>query len=137
MKLYARIELRLAIGYIGLYSVLLLGVSDSILHQLIVHMVVFPGDRKDCPSLKKQLNSPSAQICFKSRNIPIWKRLKRIVESSSWLHTGLPKIQTLCLRVLSRRSLNSGTLGHAPSRLFHAHCPQVRNFFLTPTLMLP
>ena len=32
----------------------------------------------------------------------------KIIKSNSWLHTGLPKIQTLCLRMLSKCFLNSG-----------------------------
>lgn len=84
------IELHVVIGCMGLYSVFLFGISDSILLQLTLHMVVFPGGRKDCPSPQRQLKSPAAQICFKSQNIPIWKRPTRIMEFHPWLHTGLP-----------------------------------------------
>ena len=41
-----------------------------------------------------------------------WKGPTRIFEFSPWLHTGPPQIQTLYLRVLSKRSLNSGYPGH-------------------------
>lgn len=37
-------------------------------------------------------------------------RPKRIMEYNSWLQTELPKIQTLCLKTLSKRFLNSGSL---------------------------
>ncbi|XP_021247687.1 uncharacterized protein LOC110396396 [Numida meleagris] len=47
-----------------------------------------------------------------SQNILSWKRPTRITDS--WLHTAQPKSQTLCLRVLSKRSLNSGGSGHTP-----------------------
>ena len=40
------------------------------------------------------------------------------------------KIQTLCLRALSKRSLNSGTWGHA-------HHPLVQHLSLTPSCPLP
>ena len=37
-----------------------------------------------------------------SQNILSWKGPTKIIESNSWLHTGPPKIQTLCLRALSK-----------------------------------
>ena len=49
-----------------------------------------------------------------TQNIPSWKGHIRIIECNPWLHTALPKIQTLSLRALSKRSLNSGSLGPCP-----------------------
>jgi len=43
----------------------------------------------------------------------VWKGPIRIMESNSWLHRGALKIQTLCLRALSK-CLNSGSLGPCP-----------------------
>jgi len=45
------------------------------------------------------------------QNIPSWKEPIRIMESNSWLHTGSPKNQTLCLRALSKCFFNYGSLG--------------------------
>jgi len=47
-------------------------------------------------------------------NVPSRKGPPRITESNSHLHTGPPKL--LCLRVLSKLSVNSGTWGRT-------HCP--------------
>ena len=55
--------------------------------------------------------------CIESQNIPSWKVPTRIMECNSWLHTGSSKIQTQCLRVLSKCSLSSSIRGHA-------HCPE-------------
>jgi len=33
-----------------------------------------------------------------------------VIESSSWFHTGSPKIQTLCLTTLSKHTLDSSSL---------------------------
>lgn len=54
------------------------------------------------------------------QNIPSWKGHIRLIESNSWLHTLPPKNQTLCLRVLSKCSLNSVSL--ALGNLFHCPC---------------
>jgi len=48
-------------------------------------------------SLGKCKGAPLEQL-----NIPSWKRPTRIIESNSWLHRAPPKIQTLCLRALSK-----------------------------------
>ena len=37
-----------------------------------------------------------------------------ITESNSWLHRDPLKTQTLCLRALSKHTLNSGSLGPCP-----------------------
>lgn len=42
------------------------------------------------------------------------------------LHTASPKIQTLCLRAASKRSLNSGTRGRAHSPGHSVPCPPPR-----------
>lgn len=44
-----------------------------------------------------------------------WKDRTKIIEFSSWLHTKPPQIHTLCLRALSRGSLNSSTCCYANS----------------------
>jgi len=41
----------------------------------------------------------------------------KIIKSNSWLHTGLPKIQTLCLRTLSKCFLNSGRVSAVTTAL--------------------
>ena len=46
---------------------------------------------------------------IESQNIPTWKGLTGITESNSWLLTASPKIQTLCLRAVSKCSLSSGS----------------------------
>lgn len=45
------------------------------------------------------------------QNIPSWKALIRTIESSSWIHTGPPKIQALHLRAMSKCFLNCNRLG--------------------------
>jgi len=57
----------------------------------------------------------SAQVLQNNRitEYPEWEgthKDQRAQFSNSWLHTGPPKIQTLCLRELSKCSLNSGCL---------------------------
>jgi len=66
-----------------------------------------------------------------------------ITGSNSWHHMGLSKNQTLCLRTLSRCSLNSSSSGLCPlpwaacpiptalGSLFHAHCALGQNLSLT------
>ena len=49
-----------------------------------------------------------------SQNIPRWKGPTRISVPSSWLHREPPKAQILCLRALSKHSLNSSSLGLWP-----------------------
>ena len=46
-----------------------------------------------------------------------------IIKSNSWLHTGPPKKQTLCLGAASRHSLNSSTRGRAHSPVHPVPCP--------------
>jgi len=53
-----------------------------------------------------------------SQNILSWKRSMGIIKSNSWLHTEPPKIQTLCLRALSKHCLNSGSPGAVPTALW-------------------
>ena len=52
---------------------------------------------------------------------------------------GLPKHQILCLRVLSKHSLSSSSLGPwpLPWTVFHAHHPLVQNLSLTPSCPSP
>jgi len=66
------------------------------------------------------------------------ERTQGIVESSSRLHTASPKIQTLCLKALSKCSLNSCSLGLCPgdSVAMPKHS-LAKNFFLIPNLTLP
>jgi len=70
--------------------------------------------------------------CLESWNHRIstlsWKEPTGIIESNSWLHTGPPKNQSLCL--LSKCSLNSSTW-------YHVHYPLVRILFLIPNLAWP
>ena len=40
-----------------------------------------------------------------------------ITEYNSWLHAAPPKIQTLCLRAVSKCSLNSSSLGPWPGSM--------------------
>lgn len=47
---------------------------------------------------------------FTAQNVPRWKGPTRITDSNPWTHTGPPKIQTLCLLAMPKRSLNSSTL---------------------------
>jgi len=49
------------------------------------------------------------KLIIESQNILSWKGSTRIIGPSSWFHTGPPKIQILCLRALSKCSLNYGT----------------------------
>jgi len=58
---------------------------------------------------------------------------------NSHLHATPTKIQTQCLKALSKFSLSSGTRGHArcPGQLFHAHHPLVQTLFLTPSCPSP
>ena len=56
------------------------------------------------------------RIMEQNHRITEYPHLDEIIESSSWLLTGPPKLQTLCLRTLPKHSLNSGTWGYA-------HCP--------------
>lgn len=62
-------------------------------------------------------------------NIPSWKRPIKNIKPNSWLHAGPAKIQTLCLRVVSRCSLNTSSSGraHCPGELFHTHHPLMQN----------
>ena len=53
-------------------------------------------------------------IGIESQNNPSWKVPTRIIEFNSWLHTGPHKIQTWYLRLLSKCSLNSCSLGLCP-----------------------
>jgi len=52
-----------------------------------------------------------------SQNLPRWKGPTRIIESNSLLHTGPPKNQTMCLKVLPKHFLNSGRLGAVTTSL--------------------
>lgn len=68
---------------------------------------------------------PTQQICL----------FKRIINSNSWLHMGLPKNQAMYLRASSWLFLNSAKLGAASTslgRLFLCPSP-VKNCFLMPT----
>lgn len=53
---------------------------------------------------------------------------------NSWLHVGSLRIETLCLRALSKHCLSSG-IRAVPTALcspFHSHCPLGQNLSLTP-----
>lgn len=43
-------------------------------------------------------------------NIQRWKEPIRIIQPHYWLHKGMPKNQTICLRALSKHVLNSNSL---------------------------
>ena len=48
-----------------------------------------------------------AATLHRTQNMPSWKGPIRTIESNSWLHTPLPKIQTHHLKALSKRSFHS------------------------------
>ena len=56
----------------------------------------------------------NAQRIIESQNIPSWKVPIKVIESSSWFHTGPSKNQTIWLRALSKHFLNSSRLGLCP-----------------------
>ena len=68
-----------------------------------------PCDAARCPYLA--IGSYINHRIIDAQNIPSWKGPTRIMESSSRLHTALPQIQPLCLRAVSKCSLNSGSTG--------------------------
>lgn len=79
-------------------------------------------------------------IIIESYDFMNWKSHTKAIESSSCLHTGPSKTQTLCLTVLSKRSLNSGPCGCAhcagQPALVSIHSP-IRTFFYHPTCTFP
>ena len=79
----------------------------------------------------------SEAIELESQNILSWKGPVRTIKSNSRFHTGPPKIQTLCLRALSRHSLNSSTGGHAHSPGQPVPCPAPCGAAPVPNPQLP
>ena len=72
---------------------------------------------------------------IESWNSPSWKGLTRSIELNPWLHTGPPKIQTLCLSVV-HTLLEIHQLRAVPAalgRLFQAHHPLGQSLSLTPS----
>lgn len=70
---------------------------------------------------------------IEAQNIPSGKTT-RTTESNPHLHTKSPKIQILCLRVLSKHLFDSQQLSAVTAvlrSLFHAHYPLVKNLNLT------
>jgi len=67
------------------------------------------------------------RLWMQSENHRIIKHLKleerRTIESNRWLHTAPPRIQTLSLRAVSKRTLNSQQLGAMPTALWCRPCP--------------
>ena len=58
-----------------------------------------------------------------------WKEPARI-KPNSWPHTGPPKFETLCLRILSKHSSNCSMLGDvtaALGSLSHGHHPLLKS----------
>ena len=62
-----------------------------------------------------------------------------IIKSDSWDHTGPPKIQTLCLRAVSKHSLISGTRGrtHCPGQPVPCPLPLLQTPSLNPSCPSP
>lgn len=61
--------------------------------------------QKDCFHYRAASLSARLYILFTEVSL-LRKSLESLKILNSWLHTGPPKIQTMCVRVLSKRSLN-------------------------------
>lgn len=53
-----------------------------------------------------------------------WKGPKKIIKSNSWLNKGPRKIQALCLRAMSKYSLNFSHLIYVELEPVKQMCPQ-------------
>lgn len=57
---------------------------------------------------------PQVCIDIEPQNVPSWRGPTEIIKSKFWPHIGSPKIENLCLKVVSKHSLNSSSLGPCP-----------------------
>ena len=89
---------------------------------------------------KSSLNYLVFSLHFTHRIIeyPELEESTRIMESNPWFHIAILKSQTLCLRMVSRCSLNSGIQGcaHCPGQPIPCPSPSGADHFPDPQLPL-